>query len=658
MRTIVQLLAVSLVATFALAGGVPVAAQPLPEPVVGKPGELVANGGFDVGDRTGKPIAWGVEGNEAGANIVNLSAWRSAGLGSLEVKDVAGSSVSVRTERIVATSGATYEASAKVRIRTGTPANLLLEFWDFDQNLLTTKTATPGPSPDFQTVALTATAPAKTAHVTLQILADGPSAGDSYWDQVMLEQVPLPYDKTVGTNRQLFLDDYRIESSHDLERVVHPGTKRQLPVIRAEKPWEISAYTYGSAFKIGDKYKLWYTCYSDVAPNYHMCYAESTNGVDWVKPQVGRVAYKEIPASQTNIVLQGSGTIAYNPEAPADRTFLLMKFQGAPNGYYGWKSPNGLDWTPLSPDPLLLDGDVSQVTYDATRDLYIASIKKRMFTSRTPGIYERSAFVSTSKDFLTWTEPQLATSGDYADDGLAESIGGLEGQIYGMPILPYEGMYIGLPWVFLTLNYTAGQYASAADGPVLPQVAASRDLLRWVRPVRGTLLEPSLGGAWDDGALYTASNILVTDKEIRLYYAGFNNGHGGADPTDPNRDNHRGQTGLATWRRDGFVSLTNRSLPGTGDAGELVTRPLVFSGRDLHVNGVVFPKGELRVSVLDAAGNELPGYSTRQALPVRGDHLDSTVRWTGGRTLRQLAGQEVRFKFSVVNADLYSYWVR
>jgi hypothetical protein len=29
----------------------------------------------------------------------------------------------------------------------------------------------------------------------------------------------------------------------------------------------------------------------------------------------------------------------------------------------------------------------------------------------------------------------------------------------------------------------------------------------------------------------------------------------------------------------------------------------------------------------------------------------------GGRTLRELDGQEVRLRFSLVSADLYSYWI-
>ena len=95
-------------AAVALSSTLLVSAQPLPQPVVGKPGLLLQNGAFDAGDRAGHPIGWGVEGNADGANVVNLQAYRTAGLGSLEINDVAGTSVSVRSERIVATAGDEY----------------------------------------------------------------------------------------------------------------------------------------------------------------------------------------------------------------------------------------------------------------------------------------------------------------------------------------------------------------------------------------------------------------------------------------------------------------------------------------------------------------------------------------------------------------------
>ena len=111
---------------------------------------------------------------------------------------------------------------------------------------------------------------------------------------------------------------------------------------------------------------------------------------------------------------------------------------------------------------------------------------------------------------------------------------------------------------------------------------------------------------------------------------------------------------MATWRRDGFVSMTNASLPGIGDPGTLTTKPLVTDGKALHVNADVHAKGSLTVEVLDAAGNPIPGYTSH---PGQGRPVDAQVRWKGGRTLAALAGQQIKLRFSLVNTDLYAYRV-
>ncbi|GLY76144.1 hypothetical protein [Actinoallomurus iriomotensis] len=626
----------------------------------GKATSLVPNSGFDAGDRAGHPIGWAVEGDESGANIVNLSAYRTAGLGSLEVS-ARGTAVTVSSDRIVAAAGREYRVSAKVKGKSGEPAALSLDFTGFDGTDLGDHAAAPESSTDWRTVTVSGVAPAGTANVTVRIAAG--DEGVSYWDEVNLAEAAPAYDPNLGSARELFLDDYRIASSKDVGRVVHPARKLPEPVIRPDHPWESSAYTYGSVFKIGGVYRLWYDCNNDVAPGYYLCYAESRDGRTWTKPLGrGSVGYKDIPASKTNIVIAGGGTIAYNPDAAPERRFALMQFHsGVVNqtlGYYVYFSKDGYDWTPGEDTPALLDGDVSQVTWDPRTKRYIATIKKRMFTSRTPGIYDRAAFVSTSKDFLTWSTPQLAVAGDHADDGAAEALNGLEGQIYGMPVLPYESTYVGIPWVFLTTDYVTGSQASAGAGPVLPQVASSRDLTDWSRPVRDPVIRPGDPGAWDDGALYTSSNALVSDRTVTMYYGAFNAGHGGQDQTAPNPDTYVGQTGMATWRRDGFVSLTNASTPGAGEPGELTTKPVVFHGDALKVNAVVHSRGSLTVEVLDAADDTpVPGYAAKDAIPVTGDQYAATVRWKGGRSLASLSGRQVRFRFHLTGTDLYSYWV-
>lgn len=622
-------------------------------------GNLVPNGGFDVGDRAAHPIGWTVEGDESGANIVNLSAYRTAGLGSLEVNVTNKGTVAVSSDRIAAAPGVAYTVTANVKGKSGKPAVLGLTFTDFNRTTLGTQAADTQFSADWQTVTVTGTAPANTSQVTVTIT--GTDTGESYWDQVSLTGAPQAYDPKLGTARELFLDDYRIESSKDVGRVVHQAQKTPTPIIQGTYPWENNTYIYGSVFKIDNVYRMWYDCNNDQAPGYYLCYAESHDGTHWTKPLGrGTVGYKDIPASQTNLIIAGGGTIAYNPDAPADRRFSLMQFQtGVVNetlGYYAYFSPDGYHWTEASTKPVLLDGDVSQVTWDPRNQEYIATIKKRMFTSRTPGIYDRAAFVTTSKDFLNWTTPVLGVTGDYADDGAAEALNGLEGQIYGMPVLPYESAYIGIPWVFLITNYTHGSQSSAGDGPVLPEIAASRNLVDWSRPVRDPILQPGQPGAWDDGAIYTASDVLVDDRTITLYYGAFNAGHGG-QLTTPGSDKYSSGVGIATWRRDGFVSMTNASVPGAGDPGELTTKPLVTNGNTLHLNAEVHPKGTLKVEVEDANGNPIPGYTMADAVPVNGDQYDAKVQWKSGRTLAALAGQSIKLHFSLVGTDLYSYWV-
>lgn len=53
------------------------------------------------------------------------------------------------------------------------------------------------------------------------------------------------------------------------------------------------------------------------------------------------------------------------------------------------------------------------------------------------------------------------------------------------------------------------------EGPVQPEIAFSRDLITWSRPDRDPVIPLGTRGAWDDGAIYTASGFLTTDKQNR-----------------------------------------------------------------------------------------------------------------------------------------------
>ena len=96
------------------------------------------------------------------------------------------------------------------------------------------------------------------------------------------------------------------------------------------------------------------------------------------------------------------------------------------------------------------------------------------------------------------------------------------------------------------------------------------------------------------------------------------------------------------------------------DAGEvggtLTTRPVRFTGKHLFVN-VDDPQGELRVEILNHAGQVLPRFSSENCVPVAGDKTLQAVRWTGVEDLSSLVDQPFLFRFHLKNGKLYAFWV-
>src|SRR5262245_12904863 len=64
----------------------------------------------------------------------------------------------------------------------------------------------------------------------------------------------------VGSQKQLFLDDYLVASTINVFRRIHPAEKsKDNPVIRQTEAWEDPFnILYGSVIRDGQQYKAWY----------------------------------------------------------------------------------------------------------------------------------------------------------------------------------------------------------------------------------------------------------------------------------------------------------------------------------------------------------------------------------------------------------------
>ena len=65
--------------------------------------------------------------------------------------------------------------------------------------------------------------------------------------------------------------------------------------------------------------------------------------------------------------------------------------------------------------------------------------------------------------------------------------------------------------------------------------------------------------------------------------------------------------------------------------------------------------GGLRVELQSKEGTALPGFSLSDCDELFGDTLDRAVSWNGRTDVSSLAGQPVRLRFELRDADLYSF---
>jgi hypothetical protein len=132
--------------------------------------------------------------------------------------------------------------------------------------------------------------------------------------------------------------------------------------------------------------------------------------------------------------------------------------------------------------------------------------------------------------------------------------------------------------------------------------------------------------------------VPTAPEEISIYYLQHN-----SQPTSHLRRH--------TLRTDGFVSV---KAPYRG--GELVTKPLIFKGKTLEINLATSVVGNIRVEIQDIGGQPIPGFKLGDANEIASDEIARDVSWKGahGSDVSQLAGQPIRLRFVMKDADLYA----
>lgn len=462
-------------------------------------------------------------------------------------------------------------------------------------------------------------------------------------------------DPLAGTPpyRRLFMDSMVVEESAGLTRVFHAAEKYTgNPIIKKDHPWEgWGPYVYGTVLWDGGKLKMWYSGIGRGSAD--VSYAESKDGIHWTKPDLGIVEYE---GSKKNNIVGPNGVCHIpsvikvpNPSSP-DRQWAMYGFgydrsdskwgKGGPAVAY---SSDGLHWDwDRRPEQwsLFPSSDVTNFFYDPYASRFAATYK-------TMNRRHRAVGVAVSDDGLKWRKPvEGAVFG--ADDLDPDA-----SQVYGMPVFPYQGIYIGLPWIYHARWIKYGKYAKpevmyeAQEGSVRTvdvQLAWSHNLLSWTRtPAREPFIALGQDGTWDSKMIYTARAPVVVGDKLFFYYGGF-------DTIHDDDKNAKGAIGLATLRIDGFCSMHAGKKEGW-----LISRREVFNTPMVTINAKCSPGGSVTAELVDRDNKVIPGFSRQDCVAFTGDSIHHELAWKTKQFPKGLIDKDKKIRLYIRDADLYSY---
>lgn len=409
-----------------------------------------------------------------------------------------------------------------------------------------------------------------------------------------------------------------------------------------DRPWEGNTSLYGAIIKTQNGYRMYYRgMHIEGGPGGEtphapvVCLAESPNGLEWNRKTVGLIEFNG--SKDNNIVWNGEGAGAFvpfldqNPGAKPEAQYKAVGKGQGPNGrtLLAFQSPDGLRWEKMQEEPILPHSSVSGKAFDSQNVAFWDAEREeyRVYFRDWVNGKVRGIKTATSKNFTDWTEPEWIKWEPEAP--LVH--------LYTNAVQPYPRaphLLVGFP----------ARFQPDRESMVEPLLITSRDgrtFHRWeealIRPGRNA-------DRWHNRSNYVQTGIMITpsplpgeDEELSIF---------------TNEDYYKGKDTRFrrySWRLDGFASLH-----ASADGGEVITKPIVFEGQQLRLNYSTAVAGHIRVEIQNADGEPIEGFALDDMDPMYGNQLDDTIEWRGGSDLSKLAGQAVRLRCELKDADVFS----
>ena len=481
----------------------------------------------------------------------------------------------------------------------------------------------------------------------------------------------------IGSTKQLFVDDYLIESLANSRRVLNPAVKvEHNPIIRPERPWEGNHIrTHNVVFDERDRvFKMVYSGQTIAAHRGQgeivvegseetdvgsTCLATSSDGISWERPNLGLV---EFQGSKRNNIIPKRSVMDYSfqdlhEEDPARRYkgHVRTGTTQTPGMKFDlYFSPDGFDWTPYDNNPIIDTaprigrwGPTSFMGWDPIRRKYAAHMENCLHR-RCP-LSKRVIGRAESPDGIHWSDPETILVPDQHDSPDTE--------FYAMRVVAYEGIYVGMLRIFRTTNTTHH-----------PEAVFSRNGIHYQRDYREPFIARGASADFDSTSIFFTSQIVHEGRILTYYFA---RNWRSPETLLALGDRATEAIGLAVTPLDGFVSLDGvkgrESSYQPRDAvpySQMVTRSFGFTGSRLYLNlqAALQQWGagpcEVRIQLLSPNHEPLDGYGFDDCDPITMSGQAHVVSWNGNPDVSGFEGKPIKLRFYFKNAKLFSFQFR
>ena len=453
----------------------------------------------------------------------------------------------------------------------------------------------------------------------------------------------------IGMRREVFWDDYLVDLSRTsaLRRLISPVEKECVFSFDCEE--ELCAVSYPNVVKDDNGYRLYYLSFDPASHGkrkIRMRVIESPDGLHWTRPSLGLFP-AEIPGTDNVVIdsMDDSSLCVFcdrNPACPPEAKYKALSLVFLDRAtdrrsLWCWNSPDGYHFT--KGDMVTDQGRFDTLNATFWQDGKYYSYVRNLHGDWNNGIV-RDVRVMESEDFVHWTKPVPLSYDD-----------GLDFQMYTNNVAPYPRaphLRIGMPSRYVERQQWTrndDQFASIAlkKRAIEPRCAlAVTDLVfmcsrdgQHFRRYPEAYLTPGEEAErnWMYGDCFASWPLIETGDRYSFF---VNKNVMAGSPKQLYR---------YEVRPEGFACRMAES-----EERELVTKPLIFDGRILHLNMATSAFGSIYVDVLDADGTPLSG----ESVEIYGDSTDREVWFADGSDFSAYAGIPVRLRFRMRDAKLYS----